>query len=348
MNIESLINHDREATETASLAETMSRIEEKCRNCKPLSMLECVTNCNAWKLKNEFRKLDKKMQDPNFMTQLFNVLKNKRRLQILEIIAKGQYSIQRLQQELGKLGYHHSQRTIAEEYIAPLTEVGLAHETQDKYYATLLGCKLSEISKGSLETVDLLPPHSECYEELALTTLREEPKTYEDLKEVIPLGNIARVLNRLQMGGLIETNKEKDYVFFFKTQRNPNKEVFSPTEKKVYENISEDGISARKLAEKSKISLRRTYKYLRRLKGKKLVFAREKPRFYALTAKSLQMATMLQQIRNLVGEARKTAECLVREEEGDKSLTPNIAQAKLEKKRKSVIPLTTVQYVRSN
>jgi hypothetical protein len=41
---------------------------------------------------------------------------------------------------------------------------------------------------------------------------------------------------------------------------------FSPTEKRVYENILPYGISARQLAEKTEISLRRTCKYLRRLK----------------------------------------------------------------------------------
>jgi predicted transcriptional regulator len=336
------------AIEKATLAETMSRMEQTCKDCKPLSMITCVSNCNIWKLKNEFRKLHKKMQNPTFITQLLNTIKNKRRLEILDIITKGQYSTTRLQQELKKLGYNSSQTTITEEYITPLTDVELVTETQNKYYTTLFGCKLNELIKNFRDIGEILPPHSECYEEKILPTLLHGPKTYEELGNTIPAKSIARVLNRLQTAGLVETNKEKDYVFFFKTQRNPNKERFSPTEKKVYENISEQGDPARKLAEKNRISLRRIYKYLRRLKGKKMVFAREKPRTYALTPKGLQMAMILQKMHDLVAETMATATQIVQDEQTVITLAPDAHQVKSEKKRKTTIPLTTVQYIKSD
>jgi hypothetical protein len=53
----------------------------------------------------------------------------------------------RLQQELKKRGYYHSQQTIAEEYLNPLLEVGLAREDQNRYYATVFGCRLNELIK---------------------------------------------------------------------------------------------------------------------------------------------------------------------------------------------------------
>jgi len=110
----------------------------------------------------------------------------------------------------------------------------------------------------------------------------------------------ARILKRLKAADLIETPEERDYVFFFKSKRDPNKETLSSTERRVYYNISEEGISAKKLADKTQLSLRRTYKYLRGLKGKKLVFKRKTPKAYSLTDKGEKLALMLQELQNLV------------------------------------------------
>lgn len=114
--------------------------------------------------------------------------------------------------------------------------------------------------------------------------------------------------------GLIETPKERDYIFFLKSKRDPNKETFSSTERKVYDNISEEGISAKKLAEKTGISLRRTYKYLRGLKGKKLVFTRKTPKAYSLTDKGAKLASLLQELQNLVEEIWNSSEQVVSSE----------------------------------
>ena len=101
-------------------------LDNQCRSCKPVTPLECIASCNVWKLRNEFRRLSEAMENPNFMKELLNVLKNDTRLQILQAIGKGRYSISKLQQELKKNGYIHSQDTIAEEYVRPLLDVGLA------------------------------------------------------------------------------------------------------------------------------------------------------------------------------------------------------------------------------
>jgi predicted transcriptional regulator len=251
------------------------------------------------------------MKNPNFMIKLLNTLKNDRRLQILEIISEGCHSIARLQQELKKRGYYHSQQTIAEEYLTPLLEVGLAEEDQNRYYATVFGCRLNKLIKDFSDVENVLPPHSECYEETALGMLLDKPKTYEDLKSMIPAKSVARILNRLQKAKLVETAKENDYIFYFQTKRDSKSTKFSPTEKRVYENIPIEGISARKLAEKTSISLRRTYKYLRMLKGKKMVFKKKRPKSYALTAKGLKIAKMLKGIRNLTLETTATASHIV-------------------------------------
>jgi predicted transcriptional regulator len=70
----------------------------------------------------------------------------------------------------------------------------------------------------------------------------------------------------------------------------------------VYEHINEEGVPARRLAERTDISLRRTYKYLRRLKGKKLIFTREKLKSYALTEDGVQVARFLQSVQDLTRE----------------------------------------------
>jgi predicted transcriptional regulator len=229
-------------------------------------------------------------------------LKNETRLHILSAIVNGRYSVSQLQQELKKVGHSRSQDTINEEYLRPLIEVGLAAEAQDQYYATMFGARLTELLGSFPEFVNVLPAHSECYEEALLSALLSGPKSFQEVETFISPKITARILKRLKTADLIETPEERDYVFFFKSKRDPNKETFSLTERKVYDNISEEGISAKKLAEKTGISLRRTYKYLRGLKGKKLVFARKTPKAYGLTDKGEKLASILQELQNLVEE----------------------------------------------
>lgn len=290
------------AREKTSIIEVLERAKETCESCRPLTPITCVTRCNIWKLKNELRKLYEKTENPNFMANLLNALKNRRRLRILEILSNGRYSIVRLQQKLKKIGYYHSRRTIAEEYVNPLIEVGLVEKNHNKYHTTLLGCKLNESIRDFSAIGGLLPPHSECYEEEAIKALSESPKTYEELKFLIPTESLSRVLKRLQETKLITKDHENSYIFYFKTKRNPLQERLSPTEKRVYEDIPEEGITAKKLADKTNISLRRTYKYLKKLRGKKLAFKRKRPKAYALTREGRQIAKLLEKMHALLIE----------------------------------------------
>jgi sugar-specific transcriptional regulator TrmB len=107
----------------------------------------------------------------------------------------------------------------------------------------------------------------------------------------------------LQVANLVKTDKENNYIFFFKTKRSPDKESLSSTETRVYRHISDEGIPARKIAEKAELSLRRVYKYLRKLKGKKLVFIRKKPKLYALTENGFNAAATLDLLHRLIKEA---------------------------------------------
>jgi DNA-binding HxlR family transcriptional regulator/predicted transcriptional regulator len=277
-------------------------LDAECRNCAPTSPLECITRCQVYKLKNELRKLRETMDNPNYIKELFNVLKNQTRLHILKAIVNGRYSVSQLQQELKKTGHSHSQDTINEEYLQPLMAVGLATESRDEYYATTFGGRLTNLLGAFPEFAEMLPSHSECYEETLLRALLSGPKTFEEIESLISSKIASRILKRLRSVGLIETPEERDYIFFFKSKRDPGKETFTDTERKIYDTISTEGISAGKLAKETKLSMRRTYKYLRGLKGKKLVFIRRTPKAYGLTCKGEMLASVLNELQQIVDE----------------------------------------------
>jgi predicted transcriptional regulator len=317
-----MANYQGSSTETereTSLVDIGKELDEKCRGCKPLSAIACVTECKTWRLKNQLRKLHDKMQDPKFLEMLLNTLKNERRLQLLDMLSRQYLSISQVQKRLSSLGFKHSQQTIIEEYINPLAKVGLIQEGQNPYALTIFGCRVSRMLKDVQELEKALPPHSECYEEKALGSLLEGSKTYEEMSTVIPANNVARTLSRLQKSGLVQISEDKNYIFFFRTKRNPGLSKVSLTEKRVYENIPDEGISAKQLSEGTAISLRRTYKYVRKLKGKKLVFARKKPLTYPLTTKGSSLAITLKALCDLTAEAQVTTTNLVRREKADGS-----------------------------
>jgi predicted transcriptional regulator len=101
---------------------------------------------------------------------------------------------------------------------------------------------------------------------------------------------------------------ERDYIFFFKSKRDPDKENVTATERRIYDAIHNEGISAGKLAKETGLSIRRTYKYLRGLKGKKLVFIRKTPKAYGLTCKGEKLASVLQELQQIVEETWNSSE----------------------------------------
>ena len=285
-----------------SMIEVLRSLDRECKTCAPVSPLECLTNCKVWKLRNELRLLCETMDNPSFTKDLLNVLKNETRIAILRAIVKGRYSVEKLQSILKKEGYLHSRGTLVEEYLRPLQNVGLAAELHDQFFATTFGGSLSGLIENMPEFIDVLPSHSECYEENILEALLCGPKTFENVTRFVPSKIVSRVLKRLKATGLIETPEEREYVFFFRSKREPSKETLAVTESKVYSNIPEDGVCAKKLAQKADLSLRRTYKYLRGLKGKKLIFARRTPRTYGLTEKGERLAWLINELSKLIEE----------------------------------------------
>jgi predicted transcriptional regulator len=312
-----VLQSNRKDENNCDLTSLFKSLDAECRNCAPTSPLECITQCQVYKLKNELRKLREAMDKPNYIKDLFNALKNETRLHILKAIVNGRYSIIQLQQELKKTGHSHSQDTINEEYLQPLLSVGLATESRDEYYATMFGGRLTNLLGAFPEFAEMLPAHSECYEETLLRALLSGPKTFEEIENLISAKIASRILKRLRSVGLIETPEERDYIFFFKSKRDPGKETFTDTERKVYESLIKEGISAGKLAKVTGLSMRRTYKYLRGLKGKKLVFIRKTPKAYGLTCKGEMLASVLQELQQIVNETWSSSQKVINSGDND-------------------------------
>src|SRR4030042_154858 len=95
--IEDAIDTPRNAEKNRDLIEMLKTLGETCRKCAPLTPLECISRCTLWKLKNELRALRETMDNPSFVKDLLNVLKNNTRLHILKAIVRGRVSVSGLQ-----------------------------------------------------------------------------------------------------------------------------------------------------------------------------------------------------------------------------------------------------------
>ena len=245
----------------------------------------------------------------DYAHNLLNAVKNDRRRKVIEALSQRPRSIKGLQEYLKGQGYYHSRRTIARTYVEPLVEAGLVKKDGTKYRLTLYGRKFKDVlSRFNVE--DSLPSHSRCYEEILLKKLKDGPKSYSDLARSVPQNTLSRPIQRLTEEGLVTKSKSSDYVFYFRTKKVPKKR-FSPTERKVYEAIPEVGVSARELSRKVGINLRRTYKYLRRLRKRRLVFTRKRPRTYELTPSGREAANFLEETANLVLDASRASAFLL-------------------------------------
>lgn len=285
-----------------SFSGTLKSLDTECTTCTPITPFDCITRCKVYKLKNELWHLRESMNNPDYIKELFNVLKNETRLQIVQAIVTGRHSISDIQRELKKAGHSQSQSTITEECLQPLKALGIANESRDEYYVTSFGGRLTKLLGCFPEFAPKLPAHSECYEETLLQFLMSGPKTFEQIETVVLPKNVSRTLRRLHSARLIKTSTERDYIFFFKTIRNPNKETLSATERKIYDAIACDGISAGKISGQTGFSKRVIYRCMRHLRGKKLVFVRRTPKAYHLTCKGKKLASVLNALQQTVEE----------------------------------------------
>jgi len=280
--------------EGCTLEQTLQVMEERCKNCNVVSPMLCMEQCDTWKVKKELRETNKILSENDHGLRLLNALKNKRRLAMLNFLLERPLTLDQLQRKLKEHRYQHSQKTIRD-YLQPLIDAGLIEEHNRRFGATLYGRKIDEaVVKHGF--AGQLPIHSGGREERILRSLLEGPKTREELLEVTSTNSMSRILKRLQKPNLIVNESPSDRVFYFRTKRASALERLSPTQKRICEAIPQAGISARVLSKALGINLRRAYKYLRNLRGKKLVFRRNVPMSYQLTEKGKTVAKFLKEV----------------------------------------------------
>jgi len=283
--------------EAETLADAIEKADNYCGNCKASSPMICVERCDVWRLKHEILETRRLIGESNHKRQLLNVLKNKRRLKVLDVLCERSLSAKELQRTLRESGFYHSRRTIAEAYLKPMIKVGLVREEGVLIKVTFYGRKIRD-KLAQLDSMSLLPIHSCCYEEMVLKLLDSEPKTFNELALNVPLKSLSRILMRLRAKGLLVKSSLTDHVFYHRVERN-RKIRLSPTEERVFEAIPQTGISVRQLTKVVGISLRRTFKYLRRLREKKIVFAFKVRRNSELTVEGRKIVNALDEIEKL-------------------------------------------------
>jgi len=282
--------------EVESLTDAFQKAEGYCKDCKASSPMVCVERCDIWRVKHEILEIRRVVGESNHVRQLLNVLKNKRRWKTLNALCERSYSLKELQRNLRENGFHHSRQTIVEAYLKPMIKVGLIREDSVKFKVTFYGRKIHDTLTGH-NSLSLLPVHSCCYEEAVLKELIK-PKTFNELAANVPQKSLSRILMRLRARGLLIKSPRTDYVFYHKVNNKPRMKL-SPTEERVFNAIPQAGVPVRQLSILVGINLRRTYKYLRKLRAKKLVFALRMHRTYELTVQGQEIVKILDEIEKL-------------------------------------------------
>jgi len=295
---------------STELVEILKQSDRVCQYCHLISPMICIEHCEIWKIKNDFLEMNGMLCEEDHLCDLLNAVKNDRRQKVIEALSERPRSIKELQGYLKNRGYHHSRHTVTSEYVKPLAKVGVLKKDGGKYRLTLYSQKLRDVlDRFGVENP--LTSHSCCYEEIVLKKLKDGSKSYANLVESLTQKSLSRPLKRLIENGLVNKSRSPDYVFYLRTKKVPKK-TFSPTEKKIYETITEVGISAPELSEKVGINLRRTYKYFRRLRKRRLVFTQKRPRTIQLTPSGMELANFLEETANLVLDASRASSFLLR------------------------------------
>jgi DNA-binding transcriptional ArsR family regulator/predicted transcriptional regulator len=280
-----------------SLEQTLDMMEERCKDCDTISPMLCVEQCGNWSVKKELKETNTLRSENNHRIKLLNAIKNPRRIAMLNVLCEHPLPIESLQKKLRTCGFSHSQDTISA-YLKPLTEAGLVKQTGTRIGLTLYGRKVNKavVRHGFSGQ---LPIHSKGQEETILKSLLEGKKTRAHLLRIISGRSLSRIMKRLLERKLISQNSFTDRVFYFRTKRALQLERLSPTQRRICDVVPEAGISARALSRKVGINMRRTYKYLRNLRGKKLVFRRRMPIHYELTLEGRMTAEFLDEIAHI-------------------------------------------------
>jgi len=224
---------------------------------------------------------------------ILNALKNPRRVVVLQLLQKGPCTARTLQDKLRSMGYTHSLTTI-QQYLRPLIEAELAGHKNAKYSLTAKGSDITDLV-GKTDFLLKFPASSSCLEELSIIAIKNGYRKFEDLANVVDRTLLPRALSRLQKQGLIRSNHPKDRVLFYRVKVRLMGGG-SPTERRVFHAVTPDCISVTDLSKAVGINIRRTYKYLARLKKRGLILQRKLPVTYELTQTGNTVTEFIEQV----------------------------------------------------
>jgi len=269
-------------------------IEDFCENCQTSSPIVCAELCQLWKLKRDYPDVleETEYEPPN----LFNFTKNNKRLTILEVLVQNPTTIEEIREQLERRGHHHSRQALHDQYLLPLQKAGFIQKEETRYKITTLGLNIYTIL--TTNTIPASSVNIKEDDEKILTALLSGPKSYNELKFLLKKASIYRDLKRLQQKNLIFKSRLSGRIFYFKTKRRPTRKL-SPIEMKIFKALPSEGSSVKDLYGKVGGSIRRIYKYLRRLRYKKHVKKGEKIVLYEMTDSGRKLARCLNQIMNL-------------------------------------------------
>jgi len=207
-------------------------------------------------------------------------------------ILQGQpLSLDEIQQRLRGEGYYHSRDTIRKHYAGPMVLAGLLAEENGRYSLTEEGRGILAIL-GDTDLSSMFPSSSGCYEETCLLAL-EVPRNYNELSRYLPRADLQRTIRRLQEKGFVTKERPGRHVTYRRTTERTEDKALSKTEDKVLQSIPKDGMGVNEIAKAVGISLRRTFKYLRRLREKGLVSNTPNFTLLSLTVEGNELAEKL-------------------------------------------------------
>lgn len=131
---------------------------------------------------------------------LLNVVKNKRRTKLAQILIERPLSLDEIQQRLKGEGYYHSRDTIRKDHAGPMVAAKLLVEENGRYGLTDEGRSIMAIL-GDTDLGAIFPASSGCYEEKCLLAL-EVPRNYDDLSRYLQRVGLQRTIRRLRGKGL--------------------------------------------------------------------------------------------------------------------------------------------------
>jgi len=231
--------------------------------------------------------------DRETVEHTLNVLKNQRRVAVLKLLQKEPCTERALQDKLRSIGYNHSLATV-QQYLQPLVETELVGHKNANYSLTTKGSQILDLA-GKTDFLLKFPANSSCLEELSLVAIKNGYRTFEDLAKVVDRTLLPRALSRLQKQGLIRSNHPKDHVQFYRV-RVRLMGGGSPTERRVFHAVNPDSISVTDLSKAAGINIRRTYKYLARLRKRGLVLQRRLPVTHELTQTGKIVTEFIEQV----------------------------------------------------